>query len=94
MNLRLMSAKRASDNGVEQCSIRMFAEHVLLMIPPQGHVIETAGDMDTKGSNHVSTLKLPWMSIRRCLRREKLANLRERGVLLMQTFPHFRHPAP
>ncbi len=54
-----MSAERAPDNGVEQCSIGRFTENVLLMIPSQGHVIETAGEMDTKRSNHVSTLKLP-----------------------------------
>ncbi len=67
MNLCLVSAERATDNGIEECSIGSFSENVLLMIPSQRHVIETAGEMDTKRSNHVNTPNLPRMSIRRCL---------------------------
>jgi hypothetical protein len=55
VQLRFVFLESARDDGIQKMPILVAAEDRLLMIATQGDVVETAGEVNTKGSDHTRT---------------------------------------
>lgn len=54
MDLRTEISNRFCNYSIQQLPIRMGSEDCLPMITPEGDMVETSRDMDTKRAGHLS----------------------------------------